>query len=127
MQAFLVRENSTDQFCDCEDTFLYHPEEDTCYDAYRQGPCQSGYYNALPPGEDVAKCIKNPCRVDGLVSFQGKCHFLWEAGIPCKDNSTYLGVNKDNFQIECSNERYVGSWYDLVIIIYDIFLKRKKQ
>ncbi|XP_051166662.1 uncharacterized protein LOC127284965 isoform X2 [Leptopilina boulardi] len=114
MQSFLVSENSTKQFCDCQDTFLYHPENDFCYDAYRQGPCPSGYYFALSPGENVATCQLNPCRIDGLVPFNGKCHFLWESGHPCKNETLFLGIN-DNFQIECSDRRYIGSWIELKI------------
>ncbi|XP_043462209.1 uncharacterized protein LOC122498507 isoform X2 [Leptopilina heterotoma] len=94
--------------CDCEDTYLYYSYHDSCYDAYRQGPCPAGNYFVLPEGEMEAKCEKNPCNVDGLVPFNGKCHFLWKSGSPCKDENTYLGINKQ-FQIECNNSQYLGS------------------
>ncbi|XP_051166665.1 uncharacterized protein LOC127284968 [Leptopilina boulardi] len=109
MQPFYADKNSTRQICDCEDTFLYHPEDDSCYDAYRQGPCNSGQYFVLSSGEMVAKCIKNPCDIDGFVHYQGKCHILWERGIPCKDQSNALGVNED-FEIECNLRGYKGFW-----------------
>ncbi|XP_051166656.1 uncharacterized protein LOC127284961 isoform X2 [Leptopilina boulardi] len=96
------------EFCDCKDTFLYHVSDNFCYDAYRQGPCSIGHYFILPPGEALATCEKNPCDVDGLVPFNGKCHFLWKSGNPCKDNNTYLGINKE-FQIECGSSKYLGS------------------
>ncbi|XP_043462103.1 uncharacterized protein LOC122498447 [Leptopilina heterotoma] len=111
MTFFLVNENSTQQYCDCDDTFLYHLEDNFCYDAYRQGPCPSGYYFVLSPGKYMATCQKNPCRIDGIVPFQGKCHFLWESGQPCKNKETQLGVNND-FQIECGRRSYNGYYYD---------------
>lgn len=105
--------DDTGGFCDCEDTFLYHSEHDSCYDAYRQGPCSSRQYFILPPGETNAKCEKNPCKVDGMVPFKEKCHFLWKSGDPC-NNETYLGINSQ-FQIECNSSKYLGSIEDLVI------------
>ncbi|XP_051166663.1 uncharacterized protein LOC127284966 [Leptopilina boulardi] len=111
MKPFLISENSEKKYCDCDKTFLYNPKDDSCYDAYRQGPCPSGYYFALSPGENVATCKRNPCRIDGLVPFKGKCHFLWESGVPCKNTDTYLGIN-NNFQVECSRTGYNGWYYD---------------
>lgn len=112
------------ELCDCEDTFLYHVSDNFCYDAYRQGPCSIGHYFILPPGEALATCEKNPCDIDGLVPFNGKCHFLWKSGNPCKDNNTYLGINKE-FQIECGSSKYLGSIDRLVNKkkIPQIFLK----
>ncbi|XP_043462216.1 uncharacterized protein LOC122498513 isoform X1 [Leptopilina heterotoma] len=112
MKHFLVSENSTEQYCDCDEIYLYHPKHDFCYDAYRQGPCQNGYYYVLSPNSYVATCQKNPCQIDGIVPFRGKCHFLWESGKPCRSETTFLGIN-DSYQLECGIKRYMGSWYDL--------------
>ncbi|XP_043462219.1 uncharacterized protein LOC122498514 isoform X2 [Leptopilina heterotoma] len=97
-----------EEYCDCEDYLLYNPEDEQCYDAYRTGPCSDGYYFMLPPGEIVAKCVKNPCLIDGLVPYKEQCHHLWKYGYPCKDNNTYLGID-DNFQVTCDDSKYLGT------------------
>ncbi|XP_051158090.1 uncharacterized protein LOC127279646 [Leptopilina boulardi] len=105
LQLFVADEDRTEKFCDCEDKLLYHQEHNSCYDAYRKGPCPIGYYFIVPPGEIVAKCEQNPCEIDGLVPYDGQCHTLWKIGYPCSDNSSYLGIN-ENFQIECDDLKY---------------------
>ncbi|XP_043480414.1 uncharacterized protein LOC122510072 [Leptopilina heterotoma] len=97
-----------EEFCDCEDNLLYNPADGNCYDPYREGPCSIGYYFALLPGEISAKCIENPCRIDGLVPYNGQCYNLWRYGHPCSNNNTYLGIS-ENFQIQCDNSKYLGT------------------
>ncbi|KAF7987170.1 hypothetical protein HCN44_011476 [Aphidius gifuensis] len=85
--------------CDCRPTYLYFPLNDTCHEAFRQGPCKVGEYVVLPPGNVTPKCQKNPCHHDGMVPYNGTCHNLRMTGGPCGDN--VLGVNETTYQLEC--------------------------
>ncbi|XP_051166660.1 uncharacterized protein LOC127284964 [Leptopilina boulardi] len=114
MIAYSINENPTERVCDCKSQLLYYPQDDSCYDAYRQGPCPYKHYLVLLPGEAVARCVKNPCSVDGFVPYRGKCHILWANGKPCDDEYTYLGFNQ-NYQIECNKFKYHGDFEDLRI------------
>ncbi|XP_043480397.1 uncharacterized protein LOC122510065 [Leptopilina heterotoma] len=76
------------------------------------------YYFALLPGKISAKCIKNPCRIDGLVPYNGQCYNLWRYGHPCSNNNTYLGIS-ENFQIQCDNSKYLGTNDNQVTFIKD--------
>lgn len=85
--------------CDCKARFLYLPSNDSCYEAYRQGPCPLNYYVALPRGESTAQCVKNPCLQDGLVKYNNICYPLKTKGGPCEPD--VLGINEITFQLEC--------------------------
>lgn len=86
--------------CDCRPRFLYFPLNNTCHEAYRQGPCNDGEYVILPVGEVVPKCVINPCREDGLVRYNGICYNLRMKGGPCGPDGV-LGVNGNTFQVQC--------------------------
>lgn len=116
MKRYFAYENGTGQFCDCEEQKLYYPAHNICYNAYRQGPCPSGYYLTLYSEETTAKCVKNPCGIDGVVPYQGKCQILWAKGKPCESELTYLGINDDH-EIECSDSFFVRHW-DVVVIYF---------
>ncbi|KAI4484840.1 PREDICTED: uncharacterized protein LOC106793926 [Polistes canadensis] len=85
--------------CDCRPRFLYFPLNDTCYEAYKQGPCPPQHYVILPEGEAVPQCVKNPCLEDGLVKYNNVCYPLRTIGGPCAP--AVIGVNATNFKLEC--------------------------
>lgn len=86
--------------CDCIAGYLYFPLNNSCHEAYRQGPCAPQHYVILPPGEVVPKCEKNPCLEDGLVSYNGTCSRVKTNEGPCPDKGI-LTVNETTFQLEC--------------------------
>ncbi|XP_035727175.1 uncharacterized protein LOC118443800 [Vespa mandarinia] len=91
--------NNVAWVCDCRPRFLYLPLNDSCYEAYRQGPCSPQHYLVLPEGEAIPQCVKNPCLEDGLVKYNNTCYALNTIGGPCAPS--VIGVNETNFQLEC--------------------------
>ncbi|XP_012535704.1 uncharacterized protein LOC105836309 [Monomorium pharaonis] len=85
--------------CDCKPRFLYFPLNNSCHEAYRQGPCPSGNYVVLPKNEALPHCIENPCFEDGMVPYNGMCYPLRTRG-PCSSKEV-LQVNETTFQLEC--------------------------
>ncbi|XP_063976217.1 uncharacterized protein LOC135162056 [Diachasmimorpha longicaudata] len=98
MDRYLSSINNT-WICDCISGFLYFPQNDSCYQPYKRGPCKSSEYLTLPKGQIVSKCQENPCKEDGLVPFRNGCHPMLMREGPCGDQ--ILGVNDTTFQIEC--------------------------
>jgi len=88
--------------CECKRGFLYFPLNDSCYKAYRQGPCSSKNYLVLPENETVARCVENPCLEDGMVSYNGTCYLLETLG-PCEPEKI-LDVDEITFQLKCSED-----------------------
>ncbi|XP_036150950.1 uncharacterized protein LOC105828933 isoform X2 [Monomorium pharaonis] len=86
--------------CDCRPRFLYFPMNDSCYEAYRQGPCPPKNYVVLPEDEAVPRCVENPCLEDGIVPFNDGCHPLRTKGGPCAPEGV-IGVNETTFQLQC--------------------------
>lgn len=86
--------------CDCRPRFLYFPLNDSCHEAYRQGPCPAEHYVVLPKGESVPQCVRNPCLEDGLVQYNNTCYPLRTLGGPCAPAGV-LGVNETTFKLEC--------------------------
>ncbi|XP_046750684.1 uncharacterized protein LOC124413920 [Diprion similis] len=86
--------------CDCISGYLYFPINNSCYPAYRQGPCPLENYAVLPQGEVIPKCERNPCKQDGLVSYNNTCYELMKVGGPCPPNEVII-VNETTFQLEC--------------------------
>jgi hypothetical protein len=89
-----------ESICDCRPRFLYFPLSNSCYEAYRQGPCPPNNYVVLPEDETVPRCVENPCLQDGMVQYNGKCYHLRTEGGPCAANDI-LSVNETTFQLEC--------------------------
>jgi len=88
--------------CDCRPRFLYFPSfslNNSCHEAYRQGPCPPKNYVILPKDEAVPRCVENPCIEDGVVPYNGTCYPLTIDG-PCAPYGV-LGVNETTFQLEC--------------------------
>ncbi|XP_043462212.1 uncharacterized protein LOC122498511 [Leptopilina heterotoma] len=100
--------NNSVPVCKCLDTFLNYSDDDSCYDAYRQGPCPSEHYLAFSSVTKTANCEKNPCLLDGLVPYQNKCYFLWSVNPPCEEESHHLNINRSTFEVECNAEPYFG-------------------
>lgn len=86
--------------CDCRPRFLYFPLNDSCHEAYRQGPCPAKNYVVLPEDEAVPRCVENPCLEDGVVPYNGTCYPLKTLGGPCAPDGI-IGVNETTFQLEC--------------------------
>lgn len=87
--------------CDCRPQFLYFPLNDSCYEAYKRGPCPPGNYVVLLEDESIPQCAVNPCGdMDGVVPFNGTCYSLKTRGGPCAPDGV-IGVNETNFQLEC--------------------------
>lgn len=86
--------------CDCRPRFLYFPLNNSCHEAYRQGPCPSRNYVILPKNEVLPRCMENPCLEDGIVPYNGICYPLRTIGGPCAPKGV-LGVNETTFQLEC--------------------------
>lgn len=98
MQLYIAYKNSNISVCDCRPKFLYFPSNDTCHEAYRQGPCPPHHYVVLPKGEAIPKCERNPCREDGVVRYNNTCHGLKTIGGPCQG---ILEVNETTYEVEC--------------------------
>ncbi|XP_018317949.1 uncharacterized protein [Mycetomoellerius zeteki] len=86
--------------CDCRPRFLYFPLNNSCYEAYRRGPCPPKNYVVLPEDDAIPRCIENPCLKDGEVPFNGTCYPLRTIGGPCAPDGV-IGVNETTFQLEC--------------------------
>jgi len=84
--------------CECKLGFMYFPLDDSCYEAYKQGPCPSKNYLVLPVNETLPRCVENPCLEDGIVPYNGACYPLQTIGIPCNPNYR-LQVDITTFQL----------------------------
>lgn len=80
--------------------YLFHPDSDDCYLAFRQGPCDKGFMIVLGLNKVIPECIKNNCE-DGSVEIKGKCYPFGESDI-CQPRTTkMLGVNTSTFIVDC--------------------------
>lgn len=86
--------------CDCISRYLYFPMNDSCHEAYRQGPCPLHHFVVLPEDNAVPRCEPNICFLDGMVPFNGTCHLLRSVGGACGPNAK-LNVNETTFRLEC--------------------------
>lgn len=93
-------ENDT-SICDCIPRFLYFPSNDSCHEAYRQGPCPPENYVVLPEDEEIPRCVENPCLKDGMVPYNGTCYSLNTIDGPCASQGAIIGVNETTFQLDC--------------------------
>ena len=48
--------------------YIYYPPVDSCFGAYRQGPCPQTYHLILKPDKVVSECVVNPCE-EGFARF----------------------------------------------------------
>lgn len=83
--------------------FIYYPDRDECFEAYRRGPCQFNQYLTLVKDNVIPVCVPNPCNVDGLVNFAGKCYQLDTQG-PCPPThiDNLVGVNETTLEVICT-------------------------
>lgn len=101
MQPFKLPTNET--FCECKPRYLYYPETDSCYEAYRNKPCNStSQYFILDTKDQTAKCEENPCKTDGYVEYEKGCYPLQSIDSPCGIDEV-LNVNETTFQVECAH------------------------
>ncbi|XP_050672056.1 uncharacterized protein LOC126970270 [Leptidea sinapis] len=91
-----------DWICDCRPGYLYHPETDSCWMAFRRGPCRHDEFLVLPTNSIIPECEKNPCKMDSLVSWNGKCEPLGSTNA-CGDTfpPVILWVNATTISLEC--------------------------
>lgn len=101
-----TNEDNTSYACVCKPTFLYSIINNTCYEAYKQGPCPPGNYLILPSGKQGPRCANNPCYQDGLVPFSGGCYEVGKSGPPCS-NDYKLIVDKRTFQLRCNSIYFI--------------------
>ncbi|GAB1860317.1 DUF4789 domain-containing protein [Camponotus japonicus] len=107
--AFYRVENEINVWmCECKQGFIYFPLDDSCYEAYKQGPCPSKNYLVLPVNETLSRCVENPCLEDGIVPYNGACSPLQTIGFPCKPKYR-LQVDIITFQLMCM-PMYDDSW-----------------
>ena len=93
--------NTSSWICDCKGKFLYFPANNSCYEAYKRGPCPPKHIVILPPGEVIPKCSENPCLAENHVLFKGSCVKINTVGGKCGPKEI-LAVNETTFQLECS-------------------------
>nr|XP_014099662.2 uncharacterized protein LOC106624452 [Bactrocera oleae] len=95
-------DHDDDWICDCAPAALYYPDSDSCHSAFRRGPCEAEYMLVLAPNAVLPQCIKNTCKVDGLVKINNVCYEIGSSG-PCQNAhlSYVLGVNTTTLLLDC--------------------------
>jgi len=86
--------------CVCRSDPFYVQWKDRCYPLFRKGPCASGEYLMLE--NNIAVCVSNPCKLDGLVTFNGSCSKL-DSEEPCT-GSEVLKVDGNSLELKCQLE-----------------------
>ncbi|XP_072930010.1 uncharacterized protein [Epargyreus clarus] len=101
-ELYYPGDQKDDWICDCRPGYLYHPSTNKCWPAYRQGPCQRGHFLVLPNDSPVPTCYINPCMMDTLVIWNGKCEILGST-TPCESKfpPSVLWVNATNLVLDC--------------------------
>ncbi|KAJ3641992.1 hypothetical protein Zmor_028459 [Zophobas morio] len=95
-----------DWICDCGPGYIYYPPVDSCFGAYRQGPCPQTYHLILKPDKVVSECVVNPCE-EGFASYEGVCYELDKPDGPCAPaefGGGIFGVNATTLTVECLKE-----------------------
>lgn len=103
MSLYPLTDNSRSWICDCEPKYLYHKDDDSCYEAYTRGPCPAHQYLILPQDKSIASCEENPCVEDGLVPYNGTCLPLRVLMGSCAPRGT-IRVNTETLQLELDNQ-----------------------
>ncbi|XP_050329996.1 uncharacterized protein LOC126759300 [Bactrocera neohumeralis] len=95
-------DHADDWICDCAPGALYYPDSDSCYPAFRRGPCEAEHMLILARNEVLPQCIKNDCKVDGLVKINNVCYKIGDSA-PCPNAqlSYVLGVNTATLMLDC--------------------------
>ncbi|KAJ0173730.1 hypothetical protein K1T71_010879 [Dendrolimus kikuchii] len=104
-ELYYPGDQKDDWICDCRPAYLYHPDSDMCWPAYRQGPCQGGFHLILPQNSAIPVCVKNDCTIDSYVMWNGKCEKMNTLSPCISDFTRYapmiLGVNATTLTIDC--------------------------
>ncbi|CAD6992908.1 unnamed protein product [Ceratitis capitata] len=95
-------DHTDDWICDCAPATLYHPDSDACHLAFRRGPCANEEMLVLAPGEVLPQCIKNACKIDGMVKINNVCYRIGQPA-PCANPelSYVLDVNETTLMLDC--------------------------
>ncbi|XP_053659413.1 uncharacterized protein LOC128708460 [Anopheles marshallii] len=93
-----------DWVCDCKPTFVYHPQEQKCYQMYTKGFCPTGKIIYIEPNGKNPVCILNHCQ-DGEVFFIDGCAKLNQEHSNCTvaEIKMVVGINEATHQLECVN------------------------
>ncbi|XP_011168840.1 uncharacterized protein LOC105202148 [Solenopsis invicta] len=96
MMLYPSNNEKNESVCNCKPGYL--SLNDSCHEAYRQGPCPLNNYVVLSE-ETVPHCVENPCLQDSMVQYNDKCYYLRMKG-PCASDEI-LDVIENTFQLEC--------------------------
>ncbi|XP_026734664.1 uncharacterized protein LOC113498730 isoform X1 [Trichoplusia ni] len=102
-ELYYPGDQKDDWICDCRPAYLFHPKSDSCWPAYRKGPCEDGHYLVLKSDSAIPVCERNPCSVDSYVLFNGRCERLADP-VPCRHLwpiPATLAVNSTTLAIGC--------------------------
>uniref|UniRef100_A0A034V0U3 DUF4789 domain-containing protein n=1 Tax=Bactrocera dorsalis TaxID=27457 RepID=A0A034V0U3_BACDO len=95
-------DHADDWICDCAPGALYYPDSDSCHPAFRRGPCEAEHMLILARNAVLPQCIKNDCKVDGLVKINNVCYQIGgSAPCPNAQLSYVLGVNTTTLMLDC--------------------------
>lgn len=78
---------------------MFLPETDSCYPAFRQGPCDKGFILVLVKDNIFPQCVKSKCK-DGFAELNNKCYAFGESDGCNPKEQSILGVN-ELFEITC--------------------------
>ncbi|CAK1552268.1 unnamed protein product [Leptosia nina] len=100
-ELYYPGDQEDDWICDCRPGYLYYPEKDSCWPAFRRGPCNDKEHLRLPHNSIIPVCVKNPCN-DGFVVWKGTCQRLGSTA-PCKIEfpPAVLWVNATTMSLGC--------------------------
>ncbi|CAF4910350.1 unnamed protein product [Pieris macdunnoughi] len=100
-ELYYPGDQKDDWICDCRPGYLYYPEKNSCWPAFRRGPCSSDEHLVLRLNSVIPICVTNPC-VDGFVMWKGRCERLGSTG-PCPNEfpPAVLWINATTITVEC--------------------------
>jgi len=88
------------------------PSDGRCYPMYSQGPCEQGFIFAISEEDFEPACIPMLCK-EGMVMFEGSCHYLGYQGA-CKELEI-LTLDSATLEPQCKlNTSKVKRVYDVI-------------
>nr|XP_021193598.2 uncharacterized protein LOC110378588 [Helicoverpa armigera] len=117
-ELYYPGDQKDDWICDCRPGFLYHPKSDACWAAYTKGPCLDGQYLILPQGSAIPLCETNPCIINKLVMFNGKCQPL-STTAPCNHlwPPAVLTINATTLTPNCERINLLSRFGDRPVVV----------
>ncbi|XP_049877748.1 uncharacterized protein LOC126374983 [Pectinophora gossypiella] len=114
-ELYYPGDQKDDWICDCRPAFVYHPPTDQCWPAFQRGPCPQNEYLVLPSNSAVPVCVKNPCVIDGYVTYNNNCERIGSTK-PCEHmlpNVAAVGVNATTLVVSCVRLNFESRLLDL--------------